>query len=278
MRGSIRVIGNIECDSLTVGDVPITSVTVTPASVGAALAANSSALDFNDVNFTGVGTINSITLANLPSMAATATSGNLIQSSGDRALADAAVAVANLATMAANGVAGNLVQTAGASKALSDAGLAVATIPTMAAVGGAGNLLQTAAADRAVSDAGVAVANLATMAAAGGAGNLVQTAGASKALSDAAIAVADVAAILANAIVDADFSGAATGRLIRTGAGAYAVIKDNHAAVTAPGVGDDILDGYAVGSLWTDTVGEAVYYCISPAEGAAVWVELGAAA
>jgi hypothetical protein len=39
----------------------------------------------------------------------------------------------------------------------------------------------------------------------------------------------------------------------------------------APGVGDDIADGYIVGSLWIDTAGDNSYICADNAVGAAVW-------
>lgn len=48
----------------------------------------------------------------------------------------------------------------------------------------------------------------------------------------------------------------------------------NIAATTAPAVGDDSADGYATGSIWFDTVGVAVYECVSPAVGAAIWIQI----
>jgi len=42
-------------------------------------------------------------------------------------------------------------------------------------------------------------------------------------------------------------------------------------ATTAPGVGDDSGDGYAVGSIWVDVTGDAAYICVDATGGAAVW-------
>lgn len=49
---------------------------------------------------------------------------------------------------------------------------------------------------------------------------------------------------------------------------------DNFAATTAPGVGDDTLDGYAAGSVWYDATANIFYIAESVAAGAAVWTEL----
>lgn len=49
------------------------------------------------------------------------------------------------------------------------------------------------------------------------------------------------------------------------------MVKSNFTAVTAPGVGDDVNDGYSVGSVWIDTVGAARYQCVDASAGAAVW-------
>jgi hypothetical protein len=60
-----------------------------------------------------------------------------------------------------------------------------------------------------------------------------------------------------------------------TGTG-YEVFGDgpflnNFTATAAPGVGDDVADGYGPGSLWGDATGNALYWCESNAAGAAVW-------
>lgn len=52
---------------------------------------------------------------------------------------------------------------------------------------------------------------------------------------------------------------------------AAGVVLNNFAATTAPTVGDDSADGYAVGSRWVDVVGQESYICLSAAVGAAVW-------
>jgi len=86
--------------------------------------------------------------------------------------------------------------------------------------------------------------------------------------------VAAAGAVMAsdNAILDADFAGVALGRLTRTGAGAYAVIKDYLVgAVSAPTVTDDSAAGYQRGSIWIDHFAEEVYVATDVAAGAAVW-------
>lgn len=46
-------------------------------------------------------------------------------------------------------------------------------------------------------------------------------------------------------------------------------------ATAAPGVGDDIVDGYGPGSLWLNATSNIAYICESNAAGAAVWNQLG---
>lgn len=78
---------------------------------------------------------------------------------------------------------------------------------------------------------------------------------------------------------------AASGRLnmvFRYNGSTYEVYGDgpylnNTAATTAPGVGDDIADGYGPGSLWFDGTGNVAYWCESNGAGAAVWNSLGTA-
>ena len=53
---------------------------------------------------------------------------------------------------------------------------------------------------------------------------------------------------------------------------------NNYAATNAPAVGNDNTQGYGVGSLWGDTVGNASYWCESAATGAAVWNVMGGGA
>ena len=45
----------------------------------------------------------------------------------------------------------------------------------------------------------------------------------------------------------------------------------NHAATSAPGVGDDANDGYEVGSGWYDVTADKSYECVDSTVGAAVW-------
>ena len=47
--------------------------------------------------------------------------------------------------------------------------------------------------------------------------------------------------------------------------------KMERAAVRAPGVGDDVDDGYSAGSIWIYADGPNIYVCESAAQGAAVW-------
>lgn len=52
--------------------------------------------------------------------------------------------------------------------------------------------------------------------------------------------------------------------------------KHNFGATAAPGVGDDIGDGYSVGSLWADIdpPPATIYICRDNAAGAAVWTQI----
>lgn len=52
-------------------------------------------------------------------------------------------------------------------------------------------------------------------------------------------------------------------------------LKNNFAGTAPPAVGDDSVDGYAVGSVWIDTVAvpKEAYRCASAAVGAAVWLK-----
>jgi len=50
-----------------------------------------------------------------------------------------------------------------------------------------------------------------------------------------------------------------------------AVAKNNFAATGAPGVTNDINEGYARGSLWINTSANNCYMCANPAAGAAAW-------
>ena len=48
-------------------------------------------------------------------------------------------------------------------------------------------------------------------------------------------------------------------------------LKVNLTAVTLPTANDDVTQGYAVGSLWVDTVTEDAYTCLDASSGAALW-------
>jgi hypothetical protein len=47
--------------------------------------------------------------------------------------------------------------------------------------------------------------------------------------------------------------------------------RNNLTGVAPPTTNDDVTKGYGVTSSWADTVGGNIYFCISPAFGAAVW-------
>ena len=50
--------------------------------------------------------------------------------------------------------------------------------------------------------------------------------------------------------------------------------QNNYSAITAPTVTDDISSGYAIGSVWVDTVGDSPYILVDGTIGAAVWAKL----
>lgn len=78
---------------------------------------------------------------------------------------------------------------------------------------------------------------------------------------------------LANGGTNTTFSGATAGdSIIYTSGTALTYLKNNMAAVVAPAVTDDSGDGYAIGSVWVDTVLGKIYIASSVAVGAAVWV------
>lgn len=78
----------------------------------------------------------------------------------------------------------------------------------------------------------------------------------------------------AGAVMDTDFAGATVGRLTRTGAGTYTVVRDQLAAAVAPALTDDSSAGYSVGSRWTDTTADRIYECVDASVGAAIWLPL----
>lgn len=63
-----------------------------------------------------------------------------------------------------------------------------------------------------------------------------------------------------------------TGTALRS----YLLAKHNLEATAAPTVGDDVDDGYSIGSIWADITNKKVYVCRNNAAGAADWYELAA--
>lgn len=53
---------------------------------------------------------------------------------------------------------------------------------------------------------------------------------------------------------------------------------NNLIAVTAPGAGDDVDDGYNVGSVWIDTATNIIYQCVDATAAAAIWIRIAASA
>ena len=73
-----------------------------------------------------------------------------------------------------------------------------------------------------------------------------------------------------------NLSATGPGDLTQASSGAvFTVLKHNRAATTNPAVGDDNVDGYAVGSMWMNTTADTAYICTDAATGAAVWVNVG---
>jgi len=61
-----------------------------------------------------------------------------------------------------------------------------------------------------------------------------------------------------------------------TGAAVWRQVNhfDNLAAAVAPAVGNDVTEGYDVGSKWIDTTADTAYICLDATTGAAVWVSI----
>ena len=53
------------------------------------------------------------------------------------------------------------------------------------------------------------------------------------------------------------------------------VAKYNPDATTAPGVTNDVDEGYSVGSIWINISTDQAYVCVDTTDGAAVWLEFG---
>ena len=54
--------------------------------------------------------------------------------------------------------------------------------------------------------------------------------------------------------------------------------RANRSATVAPGVTNDITEGYSVGSHWEDITNDKAYICLDNTDGAAVWTETTGAA
>ncbi len=89
-------------------------------------------------------------------------------------------------------------------------------------------------------------------------------------LNGSIIAQADADAIAAAA----GGSATAIGFLKVLGASTIGVHRVKFDGTAAPGVTNDLDEGYAVGSLWFDTTNANVYMCASAADGAAQWLLL----
>ena len=78
--------------------------------------------------------------------------------------------------------------------------------------------------------------------------------------------------------IAADTSGLTATQAAQVIAGAVDAqgILPNYGAVVAPGTGDDETAGYAIGSVWVDTVTDLAYICVDASTGAAVWKDITA--
>jgi len=66
----------------------------------------------------------------------------------------------------------------------------------------------------------------------------------------------------------------ANGILLGNGTSAITALKSEFAQTVPPNGGDDIGDGYAVGSFWFDTTADKAYVCLDATATAAVWTEI----
>ncbi len=94
------------------------------------------------------------------------------------------------------------------------------------------------------------------------------TASVDAAAASATAAAASAAGVNLPSIVSGDSGNALQVNVGETG---YELVKNNIAATTAPVVGDDDADGYAIGSKWFDTTNDVSYVCLDASTGAAVW-------
>jgi hypothetical protein len=74
---------------------------------------------------------------------------------------------------------------------------------------------------------------------------------------------------------DCDFTGTFTtyGALSTVTSGTILQSRAHHLATAAPGTGDDVVDGFSVGSRWYDTTNDKEYVCLDGTAGSAVWKE-----
>lgn len=95
-------------------------------------------------------------------------------------------------------------------------------------------------------------------------------------LAYTALQPGDVGTAAAEDATAFEAAGAVSGHAALSDA-VHGLVKNNMAALAAPGVGDDTADGYAVGSVWIDTVGQTAYICLDATEAAAVWALMATA-
>jgi len=89
-------------------------------------------------------------------------------------------------------------------------------------------------------------------------------------LNGSIVAQADADAIAAAA----GGSATAIGLLKVLGASTIGIHRVKFDGTTAPGVTNDVDEGYAVGSLWFDTTNKNLYMCSDASDGAAAWLLL----
>lgn len=80
--------------------------------------------------------------------------------------------------------------------------------------------------------------------------------------------------LLSGAIYDSDFAGTELGRMIRTGTGTYAILKDNLVAAVPPTIANNVSQGYQAGSIWVDLVTNQVWIAGGESAGNMIWLEV----
>lgn len=76
---------------------------------------------------------------------------------------------------------------------------------------------------------------------------------------------------LINVLVDGSFAGSTVGRMRRTGAGTYDVVKDKLDATVDPTPANDTTEGYVIGSLMFNTLTSAWFQADAVGAGVAKW-------